>query len=226
MRRYLPLTLALLLAACGCANAADDPADGQGDSRINGSIHVPDGTRRGELSTVKGSIRIGAAATVSAAHTVNGAIRIGARSTAGSLHTVNGAITLEPGARVNDTVRSVNGALTLHDDAQVSGSVVNVNGMIELTAAHVAGGLQTMNGDITLSGGSHVEGGILVRKPSGSSNLESHVPRIVIGPGASVAGELRFEREVQLYVSDRATIGPVTGASPIRFSGEKPPISV
>jgi hypothetical protein len=34
---------------------------------------------------------------------------------------------------------------------------------------------------------------------------------------------LRFEREVQLYVSDRATIGTVSGATPIPFSGDKPP---
>jgi hypothetical protein len=49
------------------------------------------------------------------------------------------------------------------------------------------------------------------------------VPRIVIGPGATVQGELRFERTVQLYVSDKATIGTVTGATAIPFSGEPPP---
>jgi hypothetical protein len=49
------------------------------------------------------------------------------------------------------------------------------------------------------------------------------VPRIVIGPGATIEGELRFERVVQLYVSDRATIGPVVGATAIRFSGDAPP---
>jgi hypothetical protein len=65
----------------------------------------------------------------------------------------------------------------------------------------------------------------LVRRKSSSGwfNWESSGPRIVIGPGASVQGELRFERKVQLYVSDRATIGPVSGATAIRFSGEDPP---
>jgi hypothetical protein len=52
---------------------------------------------------------------------------------------------------------------------------------------------------------------------------DSHKPRIVIGPGAVVQGELRFEREVQLYVSDKATVGAVSGATPIKFSGDKPP---
>ena len=46
---------------------------------------------------------------------------------------------------------------------------------------------------------------------------------IEIGPGASVQGPLRFEGGVKRYVSDRATIGPVTGATPIPFSGDTPP---
>jgi hypothetical protein len=45
----------------------------------------------------------------------------------------------------------------------------------------------------------------------------------VIGPGAVVQGELKFERKVKLYVSDKATIGTVTGATPEMFSGETPP---
>jgi hypothetical protein len=38
-----------------------------------------------------------------------------------------------------------------------------------------------------------------------------------------VKGTLRFERPVELYVSDRATIGPVEGATPVKFSGDRPP---
>jgi hypothetical protein len=45
----------------------------------------------------------------------------------------------------------------------------------------------------------------------------------VIGPGAAVKGTLRFKREVKLYVSDRATIGPVEGATAIKFTGDRPP---
>jgi hypothetical protein len=63
-----------------------------------------------------------------------------------------------------------------------------------------------------------------VEKPSSELiQLVRDVPRIVIGPGAAVQGELRFERTVQLFVSDKATIGTVTGATPISFSGESPP---
>jgi hypothetical protein len=38
-----------------------------------------------------------------------------------------------------------------------------------------------------------------------------------------VQGDLRFERKVRLYVSDKATIGTVTGATAMTFSGDTPP---
>jgi cytoskeletal protein CcmA (bactofilin family) len=165
------------------------------------------------------------ALTIAAARTLNGDIHVGAHATVQSLHTVNGGITLDTGARVNETVTSINGALTMRDDAQVSGAVSNVNGDIVLTGAHVAGGITTVNGDISLMSNSHVEGGILVRRKSSAGwfNRDGNGPRIVIGPGASVQGELKFERQVQLYVSDRASIGAVSGATAIRFAGENPP---
>lgn len=52
-----------------------------------------------------------------------------------------------------------------------------------------------------------------------------HVPRIVIGPGATVSGTLRFERPVKLYLSDSADVGTIVGTTPIRFSGNEPPKS-
>jgi cytoskeletal protein CcmA (bactofilin family) len=136
---------------------------------------------------------------------------------------VNGSIELGSGARASGSVASVNGDLTLGDGAEISGSLSNVNGKISLTAAHVGGGIKTVTGSMNISGASRVEGGILVEKPSSELvPLVRDVPRIVIGPGATVQGELRFERPVQLFVSDKATIGTVTGATPIPFSGERP----
>jgi hypothetical protein len=38
-----------------------------------------------------------------------------------------------------------------------------------------------------------------------------------------VQGTLQFKREVELYVSDSATIGTVDGATPQKFSGDQPP---
>jgi len=118
----------------------------------------------------------------------------------------------------------VNGSMTLKSGAEVGGPLSNVNGRIALNDAHVAGGLHTVGGDIDISGGSHVEGGILVKHGGGGwFNFSTRKPRIVIGPGAVVQGDLRFERAVELYVSDSATTGPITGATAIRFSGASPP---
>jgi hypothetical protein len=44
----------------------------------------------------------------------------------------------------------------------------------------------------------------------------------VIGPHAVVQGTLEFRREVVLEVSDSAQIGTVKGATPVKFSGERP----
>ena len=108
----------------------------------------------------------------------------------------------------------MNGDLTLADGAEVSGHLVNVNGKIGLTAAHVAGGIKTVSGNISILGASHVEGGITVEKATGIM-FNSGDPVIIIGPGATVTGDLRFERKVKLYVSDKATIGNVIDATPV-----------
>ena len=49
-----------------------------------------------------------------------------------------------------------------------------------------------------------------------------HKPRIVIGPHAVVQGKMTFKREVELYVSDSATIAAIEGATPTKFSGDQP----
>ena len=82
----------------------------------------------------------------------------------------------------------------------------------------------TTTGDIEIGANSRVEGGILVND-SGENRVsfgKPKIPRVVIGPGAVVKGALRFRREVKLYVSDRATIGTVEGATAIKFSGDHP----
>lgn len=58
-----------------------------------------------------------------------------------------------------------------------------------------------------------MQGGIKVEKPTGINLGKQRVPRIVIGPRATVNGELRFEREVELFVHTSAKIGRVTGAT-------------
>ena len=212
------LAVMLALSACGGSYGGDESA------KINGSIHVPAGKSPGAVATVNGSIDVDDNAAVTSATTVNGSVHLGDQATATSLSSVNGSIVLGTGAHVSGSASSVNGEFTLRDGAEISGSLSNVNGKISLTAAHVGRGIKTVNGSMNITGASHVEGGILVEKPTSELvQMVRDVPRIVIGPGATVQGELRFERTVQLFVSDKATIGAVTGATPIPFTGETPP---
>ena len=228
MRQSLSLAVLLLataaIAGCDAGGVNGDvTATQSGGNTVNGSILVPAGLRSGAVNTVNGSIHIEDNAVVGVADTVNGGISLGAHSSATSLSTVNGKVALAEGARVEKGITTVNGSLVLENGAEVGGRVGNVNGHIVLTGARVGGGLQTVGGDIDVNGGSHVEGGILVEKSNSWFNFNPRKPRIVIGPGAVVQGDLRFERDVDLYVSDRATIGPVTGATVVRFTGDKPP---
>ena len=213
----------LALMACLFLLPGCDQAN-EGDSlhKVNGSVRVTAGTAPGDADTVNGNIDIDDSTTVGAATTVNGAIKVGARATASNLHTVNGGIAVGAGTHIAKNIESVNGSISLADGAEVAGPVSNVNGKISLTSAHVGGGITTVAGDVLIYGASHVEGGIHVEKHSGIQ-LISTVPHVEIGPGATVQGELKFDREVRLYVSDKATIGPVTGATPIPFTGDTAP---
>lgn len=219
----LSLLLALTAIVAGCDNPNGDVTAGrEGGKAINGSVHVPAGAQSGAVGTVNGAVEVGENAVVGAVEDVNGPIELGAHVSATSVSAVNGPLTLGEAVRVSGGVETVNGQITLSRGAEVGGVVKNVNGHIVLNDAHVGGGLRTVGGDIDVLGDSRVEGGIVVEK-AGWFNTDLKKPRIVIGPGATVQGTLHFERPVQLYVSDKASIGPVTGATPVAFSGEQPP---
>ncbi len=216
-------------------------AAGNDISKVNGSVRVSAGESAGDVETVNGSVTIEDGVTAENIETVNGSIEIGRNSVVRSIETVNGGVSLDNGAKassvetVNGTLRlaasaqvsgdvtAVNGKASLDKGADISGKLSNVNGKMTINGAHVGRGLHTVNGDIEVGRGSRVEGGILVEKPSFNlfrSNRRK--PRIVIGPDAVVEGTLKFEHEVDLYVSDRAKIGEVQGASAIKFSGSEP----
>lgn len=218
MRRTL-LALALILPF-----ALPQPSlAGDNDiSKISSDVHVSASQQVGDVDTVNGDVRIDDNASVEDVSTVNGKISMGAHAKADKLETVNGAITLANDAHVKETVNAVNGSIELSPDADVGGRLSNVNGGIRLDAAHVGGGLKTVASDITVGANSHVEGGILVEKPNGLFHWNGHTPLVVIGPHAVVKGTLEFQREVELKVSDSAQIGPVKGATPVKFSGDMP----
>lgn len=219
-RLFLLLPLLLLTTAC----VADEDS-GSGTDKINGSVNVEAGQPAGNVSSINGSIHVADNAKIEQASTVNGSITLGAHSSAQSANTVNGAIRLGQGAQVAKGIESVNGSLTLASGADVAGHASNVNGHISLDGAHVGGGLETVDGDIDITGNSRVDGGILVHKPDyGWFHFGvERVPVVTIGPGATVNGTMKFEREVKLYVSDRAHVGQIIGATPVEFSGEQPP---
>ena len=219
MRRH---HLAFALALAFCLPLAAVAGDGDID-KVNGTARVEAGQHAGDVSTVNGAVRIGDNAVVREASTVNGAIELGTHVQADSLDTVNGSVEVGADSRIRSTIEAVNGAIRLGHNTDVGGRVSNVNGAIVLDAAHVAGGLGTVGGDIDVGAGSRVEGGILVDKPGGWFHWgNSRPPHIVIGPHAVVQGTLEFRREVVLQVSDTAQIGPVKGATPVKFSGDQP----
>jgi hypothetical protein len=221
IRQIVLTSVVALVLACTAApvSASDDDHE-----KVLGSVHVQPGEHVGDATTVNGSVDIGANAVVKHAETVNGSITIHEHASVGSVETVNGSARLGEGARVSGNVELVNGRITLEQGADVSGHLSAVNGSIQLTAAHVGGGIETKNGDLTVGANSRIEGGILYDENNeGWFNFGTpKVPQVVIGPGAIVKGTLRFRREVKLYVSEQATIGAVEGATVNKFSGTRP----
>jgi hypothetical protein len=209
-----------LLALSACDISSDD---GDESHKVNGSIHVPAGRAATDVKTVNGSISVEDNGTIDSAGTVNGGIKLGSHASATNLSTVNGSITLADAAHAAEA-HTVNGDVSLADGAELTGRLINTNGKITVIAGHVGGGINTANGDISIMGASHVEGGIEVQQVASGFSLGGSDPTVIIGPGATVQGDLIFKRKVRLLVSDRATIGTVTGATAVRFTGDTPPL--
>jgi DUF4097 and DUF4098 domain-containing protein YvlB len=204
-------------------------------STINGGIYVDSGQKAGRVSAVNGGIHVGADATVGQVTTVNGGVTLGTGATAQSLHTVNGSIDVGPGSHIKGEVRTVNGGFNLAPGVDIAGDLSNFNGKMRLMGVHIGGSVQTRSGDIYVGSGSRIDGGLRVsalkfnygpdnwftRLIFGNYNgPDQHVPTIIIAPGAIVSGTLHFERDVNLYVSSRAKIGPVEGATPSAYAGD------
>jgi DUF4097 and DUF4098 domain-containing protein YvlB len=189
---------------------------------MNGSVTLENGAQAKNIQTVNGAIRIGRDSSVGEVNSVNGKIDVDENTRVESVQTVNGGVSLAEGVQVEGSVKAVNGRLQVARNATVGGSVETTNGSIELEHANVGGDLRTKNGSIDVGAQSIVKGGIVVEKSDSASGESKRVPRVVIGPGAVVSGALKFEREVELYVSDTAKIGPITGAKAIKFSGDEP----
>jgi hypothetical protein len=181
----------------------------------------------GGLETVNGAIRVDDNARFRDAETVNGSVRVGTGVNARSLNSVNGSISVGENSTIEGEISVVNGRISLESGSSVGEDVSNVNGEIEVTGAGIGGSLTTVNGDVTLSDGATLQGDLVVEKPRGGNwGGDSRKPRVIVGPGAQVVGEIRLEREVELYISDSAEVGGVSGVMTMddaeRFSGDRP----
>ena len=150
-----------------------------------------------------------------------------------SVESMTGGITVRQGARVAGNVETEIGNLLVEPGAEVGGRLQNESGTITVDGARILRGVVTTYGDIYIGPDSFVKGGIVVNKRNvaglsfGPLKLGVPVgnktpPTVVIAPGATVEGKLRFKREVRLFVGEGATIGPIEGAEPVFFPGATP----
>ena len=95
--------------------------------------------------------------------------------------------------------------------SSVGGDVATVSGDIELEGAQVGGELRTVNGDIELKEGSHVRGGIHIKKNKSWNWSKDDPVKVHICSTCVVDGDLRFERPVELRVESGAKTGKVIG---------------
>lgn len=214
-----------LVLATAVAFAIAPAFAGQDIDKINGSITAEASQTYGDLETVNGSIRVEANARIENAETVNGSIHAADNVHTQSLSTVNGSIRVGTQAQIDGGVETVNGSVFVDRGSRIARNVETVNGAIGLVDSDLGGGIETVNGDITVGAGSHVQGGIHVEKP-GTQWIQigkRKPPRIVIGANAQVDGPLVFEREVTLYVHRTAKIGKVSGATAVRYDGDRAP---
>lgn len=223
--------LVLALPAEANVNRSVRVADGEaasGASSVNGSVTVgSDATVTGDVSTVNGGIRVGDRSVIEDADTVNGSVKISDYVQARNLSTTNGNIQIGENATIDGYVSTTNGDITVETNTTVADDLGNTNGDIELIGGRIGGTVSTTNGDIELFDGAVVGGDIIVEKARGWNwNGMRQRPRVVIGPGCRVDGEIRLEREVRLYISESAEVGGVSGEMTMDdaeiFSGSRP----
>jgi hypothetical protein len=227
--------LAIMMAAPACANVnksitIGDNTETGSESTVNGSISVGSGTTvKGSLSTVNGTIRIADDSSAGDIETVNGSIRIGDGTAVEDVESVNGSIRIGERVTVDGEIDVVNGKISLDTGTRVIDGVSNVNGEFQISGTEIGGDLETVNGDVWLMDGSVLQGDLIVEKPGGwgfNGSNRKRKPRIVIGPGSRVVGMIVLEREVELFISETAVVGGVSGEmsldDAIRFSGDRP----
>jgi len=176
----------------------------------NGSIVIGQNSQAGDVSTRNGSIRLEAGAMVDDVETRNGRIVIEPQSTIkASVKTRNGKMSIS-GASVAKDITSRNGAIELAD-VNVGGNIRSHNGkinvagraeingdvVIDLSEVEVSGwsmGSQTEL-EIVIAGDTQVAGSVVLKLPR--EDQSHHTGRIVLGPNASVVGNVVVSQGVE-----------------------------
>jgi DUF4097 and DUF4098 domain-containing protein YvlB len=211
------LVIAFLVFVAWSGSPATFAADGHDLSAVNGSVRAEPGLTYGKLSAVNGNVRVGRGAVADEASTVNGEVVVEDDVKLGEVDTVNGSIEIGEGVTVSRTASTVNGSLEVGKRSRIGGDVSTVSGEIEIQGAEVAGTVETRNGDIELTDGARVVGGIHVKKNHGNWGWGKNEPnKIHICATCVVEGDLKFDRPVELRVEDGARIGKVIGDSVTR----------
>lgn len=197
-----------------------------GQTTLNGTITVErDAVVTGPLETMNGRIRLGENSRAADVSTVNGGIRLDDGAATGDVRTVNGGIDIGNGAEIDGSVETVNGSIKAGNGTRIARDVSNVNGKLYFAGTEIRGDLVTANGDVTLEQAAVLNGDLRMEGQDDSYDGDRR-PRVVIGPGVTVAGNIVLERPVDLYISENARVGGVSGVmgpdDAVRFSGEKP----
>lgn len=207
-------TAVAVLAMAGCTMHLDKP------------VQVKRGDTARSIYLVDGPVRLDAQARARKIRTVDGDITLERWAQATALRSVDGSIAMEASSSCSGDVHSVDGAIHLGDGVRVAGNVGTLTGSIDMRDALVAGRLETVSGRIRLGGTTRVDQGILLSLPNPKVDDagQKRLPEVVIGPGVVVEGRIVASRGGTLWVSRKATIGPVEGIAVQWFDGAAPPL--
>lgn len=227
IRTITALFLALVLGACSALADSFTLSDGSTHDKdislVNGRIDIGSECRiNGNVSNVNGRIQIGSGSRAHQISNVNGRISLAEDvEIDGDVSSVNGRIELGHNARVSGEVESVNGRISVSEGVAIDGGITSVNGRIEMRGARAAS-LVTNNSSVLLDEGTVIAGELRIRKSKGINFNAGSPPKIVIGRDVTVEGPLKFEREVELFVHESASVGEITGAEAATYSGNEP----
>ena len=164
--KYPALLVLTLLTLVVAAHSQTSWATDGDMLSVNGRITVKAGKTYGAVTTVNGNVHVEHGAVADHVKTVNGEITVQSNAKLGEVNTVNGSLKVDDDVTIERTASTVNGGAEFGHRTHVGGDVSTVSGDIELRGTDVAGKLYTRNGDIDLSDGARVHGGIVVKKKS------------------------------------------------------------